>query len=79
MIFLKEIKGGIAMSKLANDFLTAIGILAEDAVERSGFNKTIEATIINATNASKGDYIISYQGAELTAKGETIYKLNDVV
>lgn len=54
-------------NKTAEQMLNAIEIITEKYLEKASFDKTIKATIIECTNASKGEYKCRFQDALIYA------------
>ncbi len=66
--------------QLAETWLEAMSILSKKQIESVSFDKTIEATVTDATRASEGIYIVSTGNASFTAyTTEVGYKNNDAV
>lgn len=68
------------MSKqLVNDFLTAISILTDDAIAKSGAMVMTEAVIKEEKTENNQYYLITISGEDKSAIGEDGYKQGDVV
>ena len=65
---------------LGNSVIEAIATIAQDAVSKAGYDKTIKATIVSNLDASKGIYVCKYDSVSFTAIGaENTYQLGDLV
>ena len=66
--------------KILEDLLETINIISKKQVESISFDKTIEATVVDASKASEGAYTVSTGSSEFTAYStETEYKEDDAV
>jgi hypothetical protein len=65
---------------LGNSFIEAIATIAQDAVSKAGYDKTVKAQITSTTAADKGQYSCKYGAVNFTAIGsKNTYKVNDIV
>lgn len=66
----------------AERILDSIQIMANNAVKNAGYDRTIQATILSCTNASKGEYKCQYQDSKFLAYSpniDTTYNDNALV
>ena len=68
------------MADLTENLFEAINIVTEKKLKAVKFDETISATIVDASKAEKGEYIVSTGSAKFTAYGtETKYREKDTV
>ena len=66
------------MEALENLF-KAIDIIAQERLTGLGYDKTIKATIVDDSNADKGEYIVSDGSSKFTAYSDVKYSVDTVV
>lgn len=65
-----------------NTVLDAIEFLIQDYLSKAGFNRTIDATVLECTDIEKGTYRCQYQGTIISAQSiapEIIYDKDTTV
>lgn len=67
------------MGNLANKMLEAMGIIADAAAASQNFDRTVQAQIISINQQDATEYIVSYNGANYSAKGATGYTVQSIV
>ena len=55
------------MNNIENSICDAIDILVKQAINSANFDKTIQATIINCSEPSTGEYLVKYQDSKFYA------------
>ena len=55
------------MNNIENSICDAIDILVKQAIDSANFDKTIQATIINCSEPSIGEYLVKYQDSKFYA------------
>ena len=68
------------MIDYAENLCEAMKIILEKQIRQLSFDITIDATVVDTTNAKNGMYVVSYDGATFTAYStDTSFKEKDVV
>ena len=68
------------MIDYAENLCEAMKIIFEKQIKQLSFDITIDATVVDATNAKNGIYVVSHDGATFTAYStDTSFKEKDVV
>jgi hypothetical protein len=68
------------MADIVEPILEATKIVAEKLISEVRFDQTVKATIVNDSNAYRGEYLVSTGNATFTAYcADDKYKKNDAV
>jgi hypothetical protein len=76
IIIENEIKEVIYLADYGEKLCEAIGIVTNGLLNDLKFDRTVLCTVVDATKANKGEYIVSNGSSQFTAYGSSEYKLN---